>query len=802
MKYFHSLIPAVLLMLSALHLVSCDLFKEESLIFSTPQSNGLMVTDMNFSQDSKSIQLSMDLTRDLKDYDLSDKENVRTEIHELNKRFLPWLQQVNPTLVSIDNVAADEIKKLDLSLLLLVDVNQDAAVLKKEQAFIKTISRLFSKDNLFLTFITAEGGISEIFPGTEYVIDNYLSQASIFRYQNEEEKTYLFRSMSTTLDKIMNGTSTALDSCRYRALVVFSNSMVYDQADNTPMDPDHFKIKQALLNQARHIPSNLTVYYVSNESEQMEAGQEDLDIMRMLCQSSGGDILTDLDYYKMEEGILGAFDKQHNDYVVNLENPDGKFYFGSMRYLTLNFYNQKDSLIASAVKEYTLGSIYDPVLIGNYSQRSISIQGVALALLLLLLIYLVFQLLIPYIRERLFEKKHMAFYTGPNMSLNSIKIPDSCYYCKAPFKIGDRIVAKCSHVMHEGCWKENGYHCPEYGRNCPEGSHYYNPQNLFDRKNTFYYLDWILMAVVAASICWFIYVAFHHTSFYNQLDRFAILLLGANDAGVSPLSPENTSIISARMYHTPYFACSIVFFLTFGISMLTSHSRRWYQTLLDHFLRALVATLLTFIVFAIANVCFIAAGIYDGLLILDCIPWTMAALIIAFFSTSHSRLKMGKNDWIKTAAVGCASTVLWDIYTNLQTVGQVMILLGVFILFAVGISLCLARFMPKSDHYFLHVNGPIKEMDIALYKWLRASQGAVVTIGKSVNCSLQLTWDLKSEIEPVHASIFLKNDTVRLKSEDGIILMDGKKLVQKKEYILYHGSTFQIGQTHFRFEEI
>lgn len=53
-------------------------------------------------------------------------------------------------------------------------------------------------------------------------------------------------------------------------------------------------------------------------------------------------------------------------------------------------------------------------------------------------------------------------------------IEQSCYFCKAPFVEGDEIVVKRKHVLHKSCWDENEYQCPEYGRHCKQGRHYYN----------------------------------------------------------------------------------------------------------------------------------------------------------------------------------------------------------------------------------------------------------------------------------------------------------------------------------------
>ena len=65
-------------------------------------------------------------------------------------------------------------------------------------------------------------------------------------------------------------------------------------------------------------------------------------------------------------------------------------------------------------------------------------------------------------------------------------VAESCYLCKGEFEKGDEVVIKCKHTMHKECWDENEYHCPEHGRHCKEGSHYYNQHNLLDVRNRKY----------------------------------------------------------------------------------------------------------------------------------------------------------------------------------------------------------------------------------------------------------------------------------------------------------------------------
>ena len=131
---------------------------------------------------------------------------------------------------------------------------------------------------------------------------------------------------------------------------------------------------------------------------------------------------------------------------------------------------------------------------------------------------------------------------------------------------------------------------------------------------------------------------------------------------------------------------------------------------------------------------------------------------------------------------------------------RVLVLFSIMI-YAVGITLAIAAAAPKSEHYFLHAQGAVKTMDVAIYKWFRANPNAVVSIGKSVDCSLQLSWDLQSDIAPVHAEITMKKGIPRLTALEEGVTFNGKPLKVDKQVSLYHGTTFRIGKTDFTYQE-
>ena len=108
---------------------------------------------------------------------------------------------------------------------------------------------------------------------------------------------------------------------------------------------------------------------------------------------------------------------------------------------------------------------------------------------------------------------------------------------------------------------------------------------------------------------------------------------------------------------------------------------------------------------------------------------------------------------------------------------------------------------PRSEHYFLNVKGAVKEMDVALFKWFMNNPDEVVTIGKSIDCSLQLSWDIKGQVAPVHAELRKISDGVRLTAVEGGVKVGESPLPAGRSIWLYHNTQFSIGDTTFTYVE-
>jgi hypothetical protein len=99
------------------------------------------------------------------------------------------------------------------------------------------------------------------------------------------------------------------------------------------------------------------------------------------------------------------------------------------------------------------------------------------------------------------------------------------------------------------------------------------------------------------------------------------------------------------------------------------------------------------------------------------------------------------------------------------------------------------------------VKGAVKEMDIALFKWFINNPDEVVSIGKSIDCSLQMTWDIKGQVAPVHATLRQSPIGIRLTALEEGVMVGLKPLKPGNSRLLYHNMKFTIGDTTFTYME-
>lgn len=788
------------LVIWSLCLASCS----ESLVWEHPgkKEDKLEVLYIQFDEQYKTFYVDVKVKDDFAPENLIRMKELRIEGKELRLDMEEVIDEVQPQFISAENIKSKKIVGYGLKVLVLVDLTLGEQEVEKQRIAVNNLRSLLDFNNLYVAFMKG-GTVSESYPLTDYVLENmFVSEASPKK---------LYRSILSKMDE-MNGKQSAyfpsveqndvwksLPSDKKR-LIVFSDGQIYDE--HKPMDSEHFDLQRQLM-KANKETLGFPVYYVNftnEEAEDVEVENEAENLVTYLCEQTEGCYFPSFVWIKLSHELTDGLDVGDVDFRFFFKNPDRKVYRGLKRWLSIDCFHQ-DSLVLTAHKTYSLGSIYHPIIVNGVPAWRIYVQGGVIFIVLLAFIYLVLQLVVPKISYEWFKRKYVTRYVGKNMSLNNIQVDEVCYYCKAPFEVGEEVVAKCEHVMHKSCWDENEYKCPEYGRRCKDGSHYYNYRQLFDTKNAPYYMNWLLMGVCAGTFAWFFFILNGWQIGYDWLVNRMFAM-----SDIDPQSETAKNLLDQfgnNLFYTPYFGLYICFFLTLFLSVLSSHGRWWWKRLVFVLVKAVLAGLCGYVSFALTGITSLALGIGGDLLLIDWIPWTLNGFLIAFAVSYKTDIELRKA-WVGAAVsivFAWGSMFLWKFSNGSQVDTRDLILISCLI-YSVGLAISLAVNFPKSERYFLRVEGPIKIMEIAIYKWMNAQCiHRRVTIGKSVDCNLQMSWDVNSDIAPIQAEIVSESGRIYLVVLEDGVYRDGKPAKQESKIRLYHGDRFKIGQTLFTYME-
>lgn len=767
-----------------------EMFSTDGVNDETAATDLMKVVGVEFSPGYKHFKLYTTILKGLGPYNLRDTSRVVIKASEAIGG-IPNEGPSRPRLTEVVNTEGNEVKRLHVKLLVLVDLAQPQEVVDMERKAVEEIQAVFSEHNLYLAFMYGQN-VTETMEATDYVMNHYFTS-------QEESYKYLYRAIWLKRQEMKDKVGVWADAKR-KALLVFSDEIVYSE-DDEPYDPQHFEMEERLTD-TDSLPAPDIVICSARYSAGREIPTDQAsDVMRLLCKGSGGLYQDRFEWRKLMPSCLGT----DSVIVANeflFENPDGKVYRGFPHKMEIAVYDKKtDSLLAKAGASIFLGSAYNPIIVNGPSLLTMYLQGLALGLFALLVVYVVFQLIIPYVRYRIFKKKYVVRYVkGVSQSVGNVMLTEQCYYCKAPLEDGDEVVAKCQHIMHKTCWDENQYHCPEYGRHCDTGSHYYNHTNLLDTRNASFYMKWILMAIVAATCAWFCYLQYvtyvHHAS--PGLVAHMVQAHVATESFMEAVFQNNSEEINLM----PAFGMMMGFFLTLGMSYLAARRQPARRKAASVIVRALLVGALSLIVFWLFVKMALAFKLEAWVVIFYWIPWPLLAILIAFVSTMGTRIKLHRLLVVISIVLGILTMLIWSFMFDhiIQFDIRVLLLLSC-IFFAVCLSVAIAGMSPRSERYFLNVKGAVKEMDIALFKWFINHPEQVVTIGKSIDCSLQMSWDIKGKVAPVQAQIAQEGDTVRLTALEEGVIVKGKPLSAGKSIWLYHNTSFVIGDTTFTYIE-
>ena len=740
----------------------------------------MVVNRVEFSKDHKNFSVWTGIVQDIGPYPLTDSSVVRIQVEEYNNGVKTSAREL-PKLVKAWNTEMDRVKATGVKVLVLVDLSLPQQQIDAEHDAVKEMLTVLDPSQLYLAFMS-DKTVTPSRPVSDYILGSY--------FKKEADRKLLYRSALTKIQELASAQG-PWDDAKQVKLIVFSDGQVYDN-DDMPYDSEHFKMENNLLHSlsGKSVKKNfLSVYYINFGQADADDDSEADNVFSTVCETSGGAYLPSFNWTMLETGMFGAEVRTVESNRFDFVNPDGTVYRGGDRELKLHFIAVKDKkLLATATAKIHEGSFYKPIIVNGAPLREVIMEGISVGLFLLLALYLILQFLVPYIQYRLFLKKYVIRYTGQKMAIGDIAVAESCYLCKAPFKEGDEVVVKCHHTLHKQCWDENEYHCPEFGRHCKDGSHFYDKEHLLDKRNAPFYLKWLLMAIFMGTIAWLAFI-----SYTNQAHAHIL-------QDLIPAGHAYSELFNLHLNPLPSYGFLLAFFLTLGISLLAFRRIRWTEYL-DIFLRALIAGAASAILFLLVSLACIALRLEGAAFLINLIPWALSSLITAQISTHGSRIELKRSVILIVVGIAMVSMLLWSLlYMQIGIDFRVLLLYSTLI-YMIGMALAIATAAPKSEHYFLHIEGAVKTMDVALYKWFRYNPHAMVSIGKSVDCSLQLSWDLQGNVAPVHVQIYLQKGAPRLKALEPGVKVNGRELKPGQTAKLYHGTSFSIANTLFTYQE-
>lgn len=757
-------------LLLTLALVGCDKIKDETTLIeenlATTEAEimaggpALTIDSVHLSEDHRQLKMQIERYQNLDQHFLGDTSSVRIQVKEFVDAIGLRIPSRYPAkLTETHFLGPHEIDSLGITVTCILDLTLDYNQVERQRHAINDIRGMFKPERLQLRLITDEG-LSAPYSCTDYILNTHVVPTGTGYKQ-------LYRHILTAINQLRG---------RMDAIILMSDGKVYDE--DLAMDDNHFAHQEKLYNictRGESVSSYpLFFYYNLNPAPATEAAgvtsltQESESLIKMLTDYTGGFMTYDFKGNVVMGKVLARRGLDFSRIDLVLTQPEDKTYFGSTHDYVVEMRDAKtDSLLASVSHKITLGTITRPVYTKQTPTYLILCRGLFVTVLLLLILFLLTQFIVPWLRFRYFKYRYIGRYHGLNTYIGGHIVEEQCYYCKGNFDFGDEVVAACSHTMHSDCWAENDYRCPEHGHDpkCKDSHHYYNIHNLLDPRNGHYSLEWLIYTALGSFVIWII------TNFVPEIPGM---------------------VVAATILTMTYSALSI---------QRTSRYSTWCYIIG----RGLIALVLVSIIYALIhnlNTLYKWTE-YPGLgIFLSTLSCTITFAVIAYCSTYDTLNALRPKRILVALTALLIVEVLFSIYVLYaeDDIRIALFLNSVISSFILCAAICYPR--SRSLHYFLHCEGSTKPLDIALYKWFNASPMAEVRIGSSVECELQLMWDLQSGIAPIQARIYQRQGRLYLEPlEAGVFDGNGRPLAEGGAIRLYHGYRFSIGSSNFSYIE-
>lgn len=498
--------------------------------------------------------------------------------------------------------------------------------------------------------------------------------------------------------------------------------------------------------------------------------------------------------------VLADFQQVVNDkmydYAFTYRVQPAKAYFGTTHFSA----EWKGDQVGKG--EFAIGTAERPWPIRDVS-ASDSVYKYLVALLVMILtvgvFFIVMKVLIPFYRSKTFEAKYYKRYVPEEKVSSRI-----CHYCKQPIQEGQKIVAKCKHIMHIHCWIQNGYKCAEYGQNCNIGiqehvewKELFTLRSLKDCHQT-------IAGICAGFVSWLFFELAGRGSF-DGLSKIIVEMFYSQPEGLPDLSMECIGKTSAFLT----IGLLLGFFMSLIFRYNDEYRKKDWKIMMKISGLSLVTGFIGMIAFAIG------ADIMCSLLTLiksSYIPWYCSLFGYLFFSISVSlALTIKSSIPLKSALIGggCSAIIGFVVlyFSSLASnTWPWMNMLLDFIIYGGGLGASLVTVRMLAEKYFLIIkNGVRADQKIPIHKWMSATGGGnKVSIGMTGDCEIQMNWEKSNKVAKEHALLFIDHEKqlpMIKPLATGVIYNTRVELPVGRSVVLSNNDTFKIGDTIFQYVE-
>ncbi len=484
------------------------------------------------------------------------------------------------------------------------------------------------------------------------------------------------------------------------------------------------------------------------------------------------------------------------DFAFTYKATDDKAYTGKVTYVA------EWKGMEAGTGDYSIGTAETPWPVKAESAGSTLVKlivALIVALLTFLVFFVISKVLIPLVNSKRFESKYYKSYVPEENVQRRI-----CTYCRQDIMPGQKVVSRCKHIIHVGCWQQNGYKCVEYGQNCKEGIQDHVDWKEMFTKTSLRDSFQTISGIVAGLVSWVIF-ELTGRGLFPSLGRAIANTFFYNKEQAANLMEDCAGKVSAFLT----VGLLLGFFLSLAFRYNDEYRKKDAKVWLKIIGLSLFSGLVGMLAFAVGGIIFCLLLAMVGT---TYIPWycSLPAYILFSVCTALS-LTVKSSIPMKSALLGglCSAIIgFFVLYVGSALSGSAgwMNMLLDFIIYGGGLGASLVTVRALAERYFLVIKNGVKAgQRIPIHKWMNATGGGnVVHIGMTGECEIQMNWEKSNKVAKQHVQLYIDHarSLPMLKPLAANVIYNVRTdLPAGKPVVLSNNDTFKVGDTVFEYVE-